>query len=187
MFQRNFLMVVFGLFFGVSTSYAQQKEYITFSDTKGKVLSCKGAPGFGGSERYGVTLTIKYPTLPAYQKQYSKEYIALDPDPPSNLTLEQGGFDGPCRRYETDASKELGKDAFGPRPSQWEIEEFRRKWPPNKLVGTIKFCENGKMYFQIISKSDRLQMTDSKPSLTVPALSCRMDKDINPFSSIEMQ
>lgn len=185
--RRIILTTTIGLFLTFYNAHAQQKEYITFSDTKGKVLSCKGAPGFGGSERYGVTLTIKYPTLPAYQKQYSKHYIALDPDPPSNLILEQGGFDGPCSRYETDASRGLGKDAFGPRPSQWEIEEFRRKWPQNKLMGTIKFCENGKMYFQSIFKSDRLQMTDSKPSLTVPALSCRMDNNINPLSSIEMQ
>jgi len=94
-----FLMLC-GLFLQGANAQNQKKEYITFSDTKGQVIACRGG-GLGGDsdERYFVKLTIKYPTLPAYQKQYSKHYLVLDPDPPKNLTLEQGGYKGPCSNY----------------------------------------------------------------------------------------
>ena len=134
MSRRIYLMVVFGLFSGVSTSYAQQKEYITFSDTKGKIIDCKGRAGFQGA-----TLTIKYPTLPAYQKQYARHYLVLDPDPPKNLTLEQGGFDGPCSKYEISTPPPI--ERAGNKPII-----------VGNASGPGKYCQNGRLMIQLVTE-----------------------------------
>ncbi len=124
------VMIVAGLFLGIPCSYAEQKEYITFSDTKGIVIDCKGHAGFQGA-----TLTIKYPTLAAYQKQYSKNNLVLDPDPPKNLTLEERGFDGPCSRYE---KKEMVLGGY-PR-----LHGLPREFP--EKMG-VMYCKDGMYHF----------------------------------------
>lgn len=186
MSRHTALMMVAGLFLGITSSYAQQKEYITFSDTKGKVISCKGAPGFGGSERYGVTLTIKYPTLPAYQKQYAKHNLVLDPDPPKNLTLEQGGFDGPCSKYEIAIAPPIDRAVNNTQPTKadskpkvltslpQEPSTEDGKAALNKLSGYDGFglfCRNGQTFSALLTKKENgnwvLRKTPQKESCTV--------------------
>lgn len=138
MSQRIFLMLVAGLFWATSSSYAQQKEYITFSDTKGKIIDCKGRAGFQGA-----TLTIKFPTLAAYQKQYSRNHLVLDPDPPANLTLELGGYDGPCSRYELPVAPPLKR--AGNKPIII-----------GNASGPATYCKNGRLMIQHVSEGSHV-------------------------------
>jgi len=124
------LLILWGFVSHNANAQNQKKEYITFSDTKGEVIDCKGRAGFQGA-----TLTIRYPTLAAYQKQYSKHYLVLDPDPPKNLTLEQRGFDGPCSRYE---KKEM---ALGGYP---RLHGMAREFPEKM---EIMYCKDGIYHF----------------------------------------
>ncbi len=132
-----------------------KKEYVTFSDTKGKVIDCRGKPGFQGA-----TLTIQYPTLPAYQKQYSKRYLVLDPDPPANLTMEEGGFDGPCSRYEV---KQLVLGGY-PR-----LHGTAREFPEKMEV---MYCKNGIYHYLAGVKNGRFF------SVYLPDKTCTLDESL---------
>jgi len=182
----------------------QQKEYITFSDTKGKVIDCKGRAGFQGA-----TLTIRYPTLAAYQKQYSKHYLVLDPDPPKNLTLEQGGFDGPCSNYYLNPlpveTKKIPdpSDNYPKAPSLQSAMVIIKAWiefanqtkPSTKWVNgyevgagfSIPYCsKSNSLRIANVTFDDKRQSAsyDSLNDRSLHAISCKPDDESKNFGAI---
>lgn len=105
-------------------------------------------------------MSIQFPSLAAYQKQYSRHYLVLDPDPPANLTLELGGYDGPCSRYE---KKEMVLGGY-PR-----LHGMPREFPEKM---EIMYCKDGiyhflsgvrnEKFFSVYNTNDKCVLDESK-------------------------
>ena len=132
-----------GFFLGISQAQPQQKEYITIADGKGKIIACR-KDGF-------TTLTIKFSTLASYQKMYSQQHLVLDPDPPTNLTLEVGGYTRPCSEFEKEIIKKITPEKFPKKPTKTELEKAVANFP---ISGIGFFCEAGVIRSYLLEKED---------------------------------